>query len=109
MTNQKKYDIKKQDVFNTIIIHLYEQYPFMPETIKRESNWYSDLCLTSWDRCEIYSWAEQEFAIKIPSHLTTVGALSDEIYKQISIKKPNNVKKTNLLQRIKQRFTQHTK
>ena len=100
----------KNDIFEIITNHLHETNYFLPE-IKPESNWYTDLGLNSFDKCEFYAWAEEKFAIRIPFiYFTNIDSLVEVIYRQLPAKyKPANTKQQSLLERIKQKFISRQK
>ena len=109
---QIKKDIKmytNDDIFEIIRIHLYEMYHSKignMERIQRNSNWYTDLGLDSFDRAEFYTWIEEKFAVRFSFlHCTTVGAISSKIYEKLPEKyKSGNIQQISFLQRIKQKF-----
>ena len=96
----------KNDILEMVKDHLYNQHQFMPQ-IKPESNWYTDLGLSDWDKYEFYAWAEEKFAIKVSTYFSTVDALATDIYKRLPAKYKQQ--QPSLFQRIKQKFIQHTK
>lgn len=55
---------RKEDIFNKIKKHLYEEYDVY--FTKPESNWYKDLGLSNFELSDFYKWIEQEFEIKMP-------------------------------------------
>lgn len=96
----------KSDIITMISDYLYDKYSFIPN-IRPETNWYTDLKLTDWDKYDFYAWAEEKFAIKVSTYFSTIDALASDIYNRLQ--KKYKQQQPSLFQRIKQKFTQHTK
>ena len=103
MHSEKAYTkATKDSIFEMVQAHLYEKHPSIPD-VKPESNWYTDLGLTSLDRTELYVWIEDRFNIRLPFfYFKDVDVLCDKIYQKLPAKYKQQ--EPSLLDKAKQKI-----
>lgn len=86
-----------KDIFQIIQKHLKSKYN--KHLVKLGSNWYVNLGLSEFDKCNFFEWVEKTFNIKLPYfYFENIDALCRVIYAE-------KMKENNLINRIKKHFS----
>ena len=101
--NEEQPILTEKDILKKICKYLYETYGICD--VRFQSNWFKDLMLSEYQRCEFYRWIEKEFDIKLPFfYFDNIGSVCEAIITALYEKQHPTI-----LQRIKQKFAQLVK
>ena len=91
----------QDDVLKTIQNYVCDKHGYRDVT--KESNWYTDLNLTEFDKCELYEFLEKKFGIKINQrYFSSIEVLCNAVI--YSIKEKEIEAKNSLINKIKNLF-----
>ena len=94
------------DIFKIIQTYIYDKHGYRDVTMK--SNWYTDLYLTDFDKCELYDFLQTKFGIKIKQRFfSSIEVLCDIVVS--SIKEKEIKTQNSLINKIKNWWNVKTK
>ncbi|MBR3511305.1 MAG: hypothetical protein IKN73_04595 [Alphaproteobacteria bacterium] len=91
----------QDDIFKTIQNYVCDKHGYRDVT--KESNWYTDLNLTEFDKCELYEFLQNKFGIKIKQRFfSSIEVLCNMIISSMKEKEEKEIKaKNSLINKIK--------
>ena len=97
------------DIFETIQTYVCDKHRY--RDITKNSNWYTDLYLTDFDKCELYEFLQNKFGIKIKQRFfSSIEVLCNSVVSAIKEKEEKEIKtKNSLVNKIKNWWNVKTK